>query len=104
MNLQALIALRKYITIDSHSEGTIVLSFSLKVLGDSEAMTLIQEMKNEKMPKAILNSHLNLFARTVELEYDTNYILPDEFEEFLTTRNRSRFEELVKKYTEVLTA
>ncbi len=104
MNLQALIALRKYLTVLSHSDGSIKLSFSLQVLSDSTAMTLIKEMKGQKMPKAILDTNLNIFARSLVLNYDTNCIVPSEFDELLTTRSRSRFEELVEKYTEVLSA
>ncbi len=104
MNLQALIALRKYLEIVSHSNGKMKLSFSLKVLSDNEAMALIKDMKNQKMPKAILDSNLSLFSRTVELKYDTESIVSAEFDELLTTRSRPRFQELVEKYKVVLTA
>ncbi len=104
MDLQALIALRKYLTIQEHANGKIKLSFSFKILGDNTAMDLIQNMKGKKMPKAILQTKLNVFARQVELEYDSQSIVPNEFDELLTTRNRERFEELVKKYEDILTA
>ncbi len=104
MNLQALIALRKYLTIADHKKGKIKLNFSMKVLADNDAMTLIKEMKNQKMPQAISNSSLNLLTRSVMLEYDAQSIIPAEFDEFLTTRNRPRFEELVEKYKTVLSS
>ncbi len=104
MDLQALIALRKYLTIEKHTDGEIHLKFSLGLLADSEAMNAVSGNKNKKMPKAIIDSNLNLFSRIVVLKYDINSIVPDEFTEFLTTRNRPRFEELAKKYETILSA
>ncbi len=102
MNLQVLVALRKYLTVNDHKDGKITLNYSLKVLSDSDAMEMIKDIKNHKMPKAILDSDLNIFASTVLIKYDTNYLEPTEFEEFFTTDNQERFDELVTKYTDVL--
>ncbi len=104
MNLQTLIALRKYLSISEHKNNTIKLKYSLKLIADSQVMSLIKEAKKLKMPKAILDSSLNPLTSTVMLKYDPNYISSNEFEEFLTTKSRPRFEELVEKYTAVLSS
>ncbi len=104
MDLQALIALRKYLTINKHNNGEIQLAVSMKVLADNEVMELVKNMKNRKMPKAILGSKFDLFSRKIVLKYDVNSIIPSEFDEILTTRDKKRFEELASKYNEILSA
>ncbi len=102
MDLQAIIALRKYLSIDEHKDGEISLNISLKVLADNKAMAFVSDMKKKNIPKAILDSNLDIIGRKVKLTYDTKSIVPSEFDEILTTRNRTRFEELVVKYEKVL--
>ncbi len=104
MNLQTLIALRKYISIANHKDNAIKLKYSLRLLADAKVMALIKEARHLDMPKAILESNLNPLTSTVDLKYDPNYIVPSEFEEFLTTKSRPRFEELVEKYKTILSS
>ncbi len=107
MDLQSLVALRKYITIEKHihqgeNEALIKLKFSLNILSDDRAMALVQENKHKTLPPAIIDSKLNLIMRTIQLKYDPAVISPLEFEELLTTKSRPRFEEIAEKYKLIL--
>ncbi len=109
MDLQSLISLRKYLTIEKHIEegdnqAQIKLKFSLNLLSDEKAMALVQESKHKTIPAAIFDSKLNLFMRTIQLKYDKNIIIPSEFEELLTTTSRKRFEEIADKYKILLSS
>lgn len=102
--MQSLIALRKYISIEKHQAGSILLKFSMKVLSDATAMDIIKQAKNEKMPTAVKKSSLNLISRTIQIDYDASIINPEEFTDILTTTSRERFNTLVQKYESILTA
>lgn len=103
MDVQTLAKLRKYISIVKHVEGHIDLKFSAKILSDKNAMSFIEEHKKQTVPAAITRSSLNIFTRTLSIDYDVKSIVPKEFDELLTTRSYPRFEELSQKYEKVLT-
>lgn len=104
MNIQQLTALRKYITIKNHTDGHIKIQFSMQILADQNAMSLIKEQKGNSLPSAIHKTSFNLFTRSLQMDYDTAIIVPQELTEMLTTTSKARFEELTTKYKNILSA
>ncbi len=107
MNIQNLIDLRKYLTIKEHvkdnEKGKISLQFSIQALLDPKVMEIINENKNTPKPEAIYNTSIQKLRRIITIEYNSNIIIPSEFEDILTTRNREHFNQLVEKYLSILT-
>lgn len=98
MNKASLAALRRYLTLAEHKAGTIKLKIAFAALSDPKVQELIAEFKNKPMPKAILDTKVNIFTQTITIKYDTDSIKADDFEEILTTKNEERFLQLAEKY------
>ncbi len=98
MNKASLAALRRYLTLAEHKAGTIKLKIAFAALSDPKVQELIAEFKNKPMPKAILDTKVNIFTQTITIKYDTDSIKADDFEEILTTKNEERFLQLAEEY------
>lgn len=103
MDFSLLMELRHHLTIKHHVPGRIRVSFTLKLLNDPRA----QELKNNARttpPPCIHDVQLNLFARSIIVEYDQDIIIPEKLHEALTTTDQGRFEELAAEFESIMTA
>lgn len=98
MNLASLAVLRNYLTLVEHKAGTIKVKVAFSALSDPKVKEIIAEFKNQKMPKAILDTKINIFTQTITITYDTNSINSNDFEELLTTKDEERFLRLAEEY------
>lgn len=98
MNLASLSALKKYLTVQEHKNGTIKLKVAFSALSDPKVQEIMAEFKNKSMPQAILDTKVNIFTQTLTIKYDINCINPNDFEEILTTGDENRFLQLAEKY------
>ncbi len=98
MNFANLSDLRKYISIAEHKPGTIKLKISFSAVSDPKVKEIIAEFKNQNLPKAVLDTKINIFTQTIAIKYDTALINPDDFAELLTTKNEDRFKQLAEQY------
>lgn len=98
MNLASLAVLRNYLTLAEHKAGTVKVKVAFSALSDPNVQKVIAEFKNQKMPKAILDTKVNIFTQTITIKYDTDCINANDFEELLTTKDEERFLRLAEEY------
>lgn len=98
MNLQNLSCLRKYVTLAEHKAGTIKLKIAFAAASDPKVKELMAEFRGKSLPKAILDTKVNIFTQTLSITYDTSEIAPKDFEEILTTKDDDRFLALAEHY------
>lgn len=104
MNFQNLSSLRKYLTLTEHKTGTLKVRIKASALGDPIVKDCIAEFKNTPMPKAILDTNVNLFTQTITIKYDTNSINPQDIDEIFNTQSEERFTLLAENYYNKLLA
>lgn len=104
MNFQKLSSLRKYLTLAEHKAGTLKVKIKASALGDPIVKDCIAEFKNTPMPKAILDTNINLFTQTITIKYDTNSINPQDVDEIFSTQSEERFTLLAENYYNKLLA
>ncbi len=104
MDLQSLSVLRKYIKVVDHKAGSIKLKVAFAALSDPKVKQIMAQFKEHKLPKAILDTQINIFTQTLTLKYDITIIDQKEFEEILTTKDENKFLSLAEKYHSILTA
>jgi len=95
--------LRDYLTIEHHVPGRIRIKFAMKLLADPRA----QELKNkagDTPPPCIYSTKVNLFTRSVIIEYDPEIIIPEKLQEALTTADPERFDELAAEFEAIMAA
>lgn len=100
MNFSILAALRKYLSVKQSQPGHIRIKFSMGIMKDAEALKLAQSPP--EMPAAVTDVQLNLFSRTLSIEYDEAIILPALLEELITTESDTRASEILKDLHEVV--
>ncbi len=98
-----LMELRHHLTVKHHVPGRIRLQFAMKLLADPRAQKLKDEA-GDTPPSFIKNTQLNLFKRSVIIEYDPKIIEPEKLHEVLTTTDQTRFEELAAEFEALVTA
>lgn len=98
MNFQNLSSLRQYLTLTEHKAGTLKVKIKASALTDPIVKECIAEFKNTPMPKAILDTSVNIFTQTVTIKYDTDSINPQDIDEIFTTQDENRFTLLAETY------
>lgn len=94
MDFNLLMELRQHLTIKHHVPGRIRIKFGLKLLADPRVQALKTEMVNKKPPSCIKETKLNLFTRSLVIEYDPDIVDSEKLHEALTTKDETRFQEL----------
>ncbi|MBC16854.1 MAG: hypothetical protein CL942_07365 [Desulfovibrio sp.] len=94
MDFATIASLRKYLTVKHSLPGTIKIKFSLGIMNDPEALKLAQSPP--AMPDAVTKADLNIFSRTLELEYDPERIDPVLLEELINTEDNARASTIVE--------
>lgn len=102
MDFATIATLRKYLSIKHSLPGRIRIKFSLGIMKDPEAMKLAQSPPD--MPDAVKDTSVNLFARTLLIEYDADRVPPALLEELITTPDDDRASEIVQELHEILFA
>lgn len=102
MDFSTIAMLRKYLTIKHSLPGRIRIKFSLGIMKDPEAMKLAQSPPD--MPDAVKETKVNVFARTLLLEYDAELVPPALLEELIITEDDDRAAEIVEELHEILFA
>ncbi len=100
MDFATIATLRKYLSIKHSLPGRIRIKFALAVMNDPEALKLAQSPP--EMPDAVTDTQLNIFSRTLLIEYDADQIPPVLLEELITTEDDSRAAEIVEELHQVL--
>lgn len=104
MDFQTLMALRKHLTIKHHVPGRIRIKFGLKLLADPRAQALKEEKQGAAPPPWIKETKVNMFTRTVVVEYDPDVVKPEKLHEALITEDEARFNELAAEFETILDA
>ena len=102
MDFNLLMSLRQYLTIKHHVPGRIRIKFGLKMLADPRVQTLKTEMVDKKTPSCIKEIKLNMFTRSLIIEYDPGIVEPEKLQEALTTKDEARFQELAAEREAVM--
>jgi len=102
MDFNILMDLRQHLTIKHHVAGRIRIKFGLKLLADPRAQALKEETDGKTPPPCIKDTKVNLFTRTVIIEYDPELVEPEKLHEALTTEDEARFRELAAELEEVM--
>ncbi len=93
MDFATIASLRKYLSIKHSLPGRIRIKFSLGIMNDPEALQLAQTPP--EMPDAVTNTELNVFSRTLLIEYDADRVPPALLEELISTDCDDRAAEVV---------
>lgn len=75
MDFSTLAKLRKYLSVKHHLPGRLRLQFDKAILTDPEALEMTKSAPD--MPAAVTKSSINMFSKSVLLEYDTGAIAPE---------------------------
>lgn len=102
MDFATIATLRKYLTVKHSLPGRIRIKFSLGIMSDPEAMALVQSPP--ALPEAVTNTDLNVFSRTLLIEYDADRIEPALLEELITTGDDTRATAIVEELHSTLYA
>lgn len=95
MDFATIASLREYLSVKHSLPGRIRIKFSLGIMADPEALKLAQSPP--EMPEAVTNLDLNIFSRTLLIEYDAERVQPALLEELITTEDDSRAAEIVEE-------
>ena len=72
MDFEKIAQLRKYLSVKHSLPGRLRVSFSKKILTDKIALSLIDSGLD--FPKAVTNTKLNMFSRSLLIEYDVKRV------------------------------
>lgn len=100
MDFATIASLRKYLSIKHSLPGRIRIKFALGIMKDPEALKLAQSPP--EMPAAVTDTNLNIFSRTLLIEYDAEQIPPALLEELIVTESDTRAEEIVEELHQLL--
>ena len=100
MDFATIASLRKYLSIKHSLPGRIRIKFALAIMKDPEALALAQSPP--ELPDAVTDTNLNIFSRTLLIEYDAEQISPALLEELITTDDDSKAAEIVENIHESL--
>lgn len=100
MDFSTIAALRKYLSVKHSLPGRIRIKFSLKIMKDPEALELAQSPP--EMPDAVTKTDLNIFSRTLLIEYDAEQVPPHLLEELISTDDEDRATEIVEELHRIL--
>ena len=88
MDFATIANLRKYLSVKESTPGRIEIQFSMSIMGDTEAMKLVQSPP--KLSDAVTDTNVNLFSRTLSMDYDVTRISPELLEELISTTEDDR--------------
>lgn len=102
MDFETIARLRKYLSIKHNLPGRIRIKFSTAIMKDPEALKLAQSPPD--MPDGVKEAKVNIFSRTLLLEYDADLVPPVLLEELISTEDDDRAAEIVAELHDKLFA
>lgn len=93
--LEDLIAAKKYVSVAHHVDGRIRLKVDPSVVKDPISKRLEEISKN--LP-GVLDTRVNIMARSVVVRYDPNVIDPETFEILIVTKDIDVCKDILKQY------
>ena len=102
MDFATIATLRQYLSIKHSLPGRIRIKFAMGIMSDPEALKLAQSPPD--MPDAVKEAKVNIFSRTLLLEYDAERIPSALLEELIETEDDERASEIVEELHEILFA
>lgn len=81
MDFTTVAKLRKYLSVKHHLPGRIRIAFDKSIITDPEALALVKS--RPKMPDAVKKTSLNIFSKSIVIEYDENRIPPQMLEDLI---------------------
>ena len=100
-DFETLARLRSYLRVKHHIPGRIRIGFDPEIANQPEARKL--GASSDSLPDGILGVRLNVPARSVVIEYDSQRIPPDYLQELAQTDNDARAAEIVQELYQILT-
>ncbi|WP_027721787.1 hypothetical protein [Maridesulfovibrio zosterae] len=93
MNFHKIVDLEKYLDVAHHVPGRIRVKFSPLILTKPAAICAMRE--HSELPAAIFNARVNMAARSVVIEYDSEAILPDVIEELIQGTDKKKKAQII---------
>lgn len=100
MDFLTIAKLRKYLSIKHHIPGRIRIIFDKSIIEDPNALSLMKEAP--EMPDAVKNTSLNVFSKSVVIEYDTQRVAPESLEKIINASSDEAAKAAVKQLHAVL--
>jgi copper chaperone CopZ len=103
VDVDAVLSLRKYITIASHVRGRVRLKASMEILQNPLLQDLLKKKDadvNAAMKKlsGVVDVRLNAMARSIVIQYDPAKIALADINKFIETKDNNEAMEIAKKY------
>jgi hypothetical protein len=95
MDFETIASLRRYLSIKHSLPGRLRIKFSEKLLWDQDALALARSPLD--VPKAVTDTRLNIFSRTLLIEYDHSLVSPDLLEELITCEDDTQAAAIVEQ-------
>ena len=100
MDFATVVKLRKYLSVKHHIPGRIRISFDKSIITDPEALALVKSAPD--MPEAVKKTSVNIFSKSVVIEYDAKKVPPELLEELVNAPTDEEAESALKRLYDVL--
>lgn len=104
VDVDAVLSLRKYITIASHVRGRVRLKAAMEILQNPLLQDLLKKKEadaNAAMKKKIsgvVDFRLNAVARSLVIQYDPEKIAAADINKFIETKDNNEAKGIAEKY------
>ncbi|TIH14852.1 heavy-metal-associated domain-containing protein [Marinifilum sp. JC120] len=93
MNFRKIVELEKYLDVAHHIPGRIRIKFSPLILTKPVALAAMKE--HSELPDAIKDARVNMSARSVVVEYDSEQIQPELVEELIQGTDKDKKAQII---------
>lgn len=100
MDFLTIAKLRKYLSIKHHIPGRIRIKFDKSIIDDPKALSLAKEAP--EMPDVVKKTSLNIFSKSIVIEYDAKRVPPDSLERVINAPSDEAAKAAVKQLYAVL--
>ncbi len=92
--------LRKYLSVKHHISGRIRIAFDKSIITDPEALALVKSAP--KKPDAVKKTSLNIFSKSIVIEYDEKKVPPQLLEDLINAPSNEVASGIVEKLYSLL--
>lgn len=100
MDFTTVAKLRKYLSVKHHIPGRIRIGFDKSIITDPEALALVKSAP--KMPDAVKKTSLNIFSKSMVIEYDEKKVPPQLLEDLINAPSDDAASAIVEKLYSLL--
>jgi len=100
MDFATIAKLRKYLSVKHHIPGRIRISFDRAIMVDKEALTLAKSAP--EMPDAVTSAKVNIFSKSLKVEYDASRVAPALLEELINAPSDAAAADVLQRLHVVL--